>query len=117
MRPDHAQALTRPGLYVFRFFAVRNVDVGEIARLSREAWTTFESTNAYRAEPQGLFCQRDRRDANGVMLLCTWYDGLESWQTSREPPPEAAENFRRRHALTHGTIAYATRLIPPPGRG
>jgi hypothetical protein len=45
------------------------------------------------------------------MLLCTWYDGLESWQLSREPAPEAATNFRRRHALTLGTIAYATRLI------
>jgi hypothetical protein len=111
VRPDTPRALTRPGLYVFRFFDVDHADVDEIARLSFDAWTTFESTSAYRAEPQGLFCQRDRRAANGIMLLCTWYDGLESWQTSREPPPEAAANFRRRHTLTRGTIAYATRLI------
>ena len=103
--------LTRPGLYVFRFFDVNNADVDEIAQLSREAWTTFESTASYRAEPQGLFCLTRSTAAAGLMLLCTWYDGLESWQVSREPPPEAAENFRRRHALTYGTIAYATRLI------
>jgi len=60
---------------------------------------------------EGLFRLRDRSVAAGLMLLCTWYDGLESWQVSREPPPEAAENFRRRHALTRATIAYATRLI------
>jgi hypothetical protein len=45
------------------------------------------------------------------MLLLTWYDGLGSWQTSRQPAPDARENFRRRHALTAGTIAYATRLL------
>ena len=27
------------------------------------------------------------------------------------PTPEATDNFRRRHALTQGTIAYATRLL------
>lgn len=110
-RPADLRPLTRPGLYVFRFFDVRNADVDAIVALSREAWTTFESTQSYRAEPQGLFCQNDRRAARGVMLLCTWYDGFESWQASRAPPPEAAANFRRRHALTQGTIAYATRLI------
>jgi len=111
VRPRETTPLTRPGLYVFRFFDVRNADVDEIARLSFEAWTTFEASDAYRAEPQGLFCQRDTNAPTGVMLLCTWYDGLESWQTSRSPAPAATENFRRRHQLTAGTIAYATRLI------
>ncbi len=112
VRPNDTRPLTRPGLYVFRFFDVRNADVDEIVRLSSQAWMTFEATDAYRAEPQGLFCQSDRRAARGIMLLCTWYDGFESWQVSRAPPPEAADNFRRRHALTTATIAYATNLIP-----
>lgn len=112
VRPTDREAPTRPGLYVFRFFDVNNVDVDEIAGLSLEAWTTFETHAAYRAQPQGLFCQNERNDARGIMLLCTWYDGLESWQTSRSPPPEAADNFRRRHELTFGTIAYAANLVP-----
>jgi hypothetical protein len=111
VRPEADRALTRPGLYVFRFFDIDNADIDEIARLSLDAWTTFESTCSYQAEAQGLFRLRNRRAASGLMLLCTWYDGLESWQASREPPPEAAANFRRRHDLTRGTIAYATRLI------
>jgi hypothetical protein len=111
VRPLDRKPLERPGLYVFRFFDVRHADVDEIARLSFEAWTTFEASDAYRAEPQGLFCEAEQRSATGVMLLCTWYDGLESWQASRTPAPAAAENFRRRHALTAGTIAYATRHI------
>ena len=110
-RPTDTRQLTRPGLYVFRFFDVRNADVDEIVALSTQAWTTFESSGSYQSQPQGLFCPSDRRSTRGVMLLCTWYDGLESWQTSRAPPPEAAANFRRRHLLTQGTIAYATRLI------
>ena len=84
-----------------------------IAALSKEAWTTFEDTDDYRAEPQALFCQRDRSQKEGRMLLLTWYDGLESWQTSRQPAPAATQNFRRRHQLTRGTIAYATRLLTP----
>ncbi len=98
---------------MFRFFDVRNADVEEIAALSNEAWITFEDTDAYAAEPQALFCQADRSEERGVMLLLTWYDGLVSWQTSRKPAPESRENFQRRHALTAGTIAYATRLVEP----
>jgi hypothetical protein len=112
VRPTDREPPTRPGLYVLRFFDVSNADVDEIARLSLEAWTTFETTDAYRAQPQGLFCQNDRNDARGIMLLCTWYDGLESWQTSRSPPAQAADNFRRRQQLTFGTIAYAANLVP-----
>ncbi len=111
VRPKDARPLTREGLYVFRFFEVAHRDVEEIAALSAEAWKTFENVDAYRAEPQGLFCQRDRSAERGRMLLLTWYDGLNSWQASRQSPPPARENFGKRHALTTGTIAYATRLV------
>ena len=111
VRPTDRTSLTREGLYVFRFFDVAHRDVEEIAALSQTAWTSFETVDAYRAEPQGLFCQRDCSDERGRMLLLTWYDGLNSWQSSRRPPEEARQNFQRRHALTAGTIAYATRLI------
>lgn len=111
VRPQHFAPLTRKGLYVFRFFDVKNADVQKIAGLSAEAWTTFEDTDAYAAEPIALFCEADRSKPGGVMLLLTWYDGLESWQTSRQPSPEARKRFRQRHELTAGTIAYATRLV------
>lgn len=113
VRPVAFEPRGRPGLYVFRFFDVAHHDVDEIARLSNEAWTTFESADSYAAEPQALFAQADRSTEDGVMLLVTWYDGLESWQTSRAPAPAALENFRRRRELTQGTIAYATQLVAP----
>jgi hypothetical protein len=113
VRPVDAAPCDRPGLYVFRFFEVSNRDVDEIVRLSNEAWTTFENTDAYRAEPQGLFRQQDLSADKGQMLLVTWYDGLESWQTSRRPAPEAMQNFLRRRELTFGTRALATRLVQP----
>ena len=111
VRPTSAAPLTREGLYVFRFLDVANADVEEIASLSAQAWRTFESSGDYRAKAQGLFCQRDRSDVRGRMLLLTWYDGLNSWQTSRQPPAEAGSLFQRRRKLTSGTIAYATRLV------
>jgi len=106
-----ARRLGRPGLYVFRFFDVATADVNEVVRLSNEAWTTFESTDRYAAEPQGLFAPLDPSEERGRMLLLTWYDGFTSWETSRSPAPAARENFQRRQRLTQGTIAYATRLI------
>ncbi|MGE0624061.1 MAG: hypothetical protein AB7I04_04910 [Pseudomonadales bacterium] len=111
VRPDGTAPCDRPGLYVFRFFRVRDQDVDEVAALSREAWETFENTDAYRAEPQGLFRSAVPSATWGRMLLVTWYDGLESWQTSRRPAPEATENFQRRRGLTDGTVALATRLV------
>lgn len=113
VRPVDATPCDEPGLYVFRFFEVRNADADEIARLSNEAWTTFENTDAYQAEPQGLFRQQDLSAPRGRMLLVTWYDGLASWQTSRRPAPEAMENFLRRRELTFGTEALAARLVEP----
>ncbi len=111
VRPTSEAPLGRDGLYVFRFFEVANKDIEEIAALSKEAWETFEASDDYSAEPQALFRQADRSSDRGRMLLLTWYDGLASWQSSRNPHPKAREIFRRRHALTEGTIAYATRLL------
>jgi hypothetical protein len=111
-RPRSVRPLTPEGLYVFRFFDVAAAHVDEIVALSREAWETFERTDRYAARPEGLFRPHgDGQDA-GRMLLLTWYDGFGSWQTSRSPAPEARRNFLRRHELTGGTVALATRLLP-----
>ncbi|MGH1493804.1 MAG: hypothetical protein ACRBK7_31155 [Acidimicrobiales bacterium] len=111
VRPTESSALTQPGLYVLRFFDVGNGDVEEVARLSSEAWVSFTDADDYRAEPQALFRQVDHRGDRGKMLLVTWYEGFDSWQTSRAPAPEARDNFLRRRQLTAGTTAYATRLV------
>ncbi|MCY3860140.1 MAG: hypothetical protein OXG25_14660 [Gammaproteobacteria bacterium] len=111
VRPTDYESRTREGLYVFRFFDVRNSDVEKIAQLSKTAWETFEVSDAYQAIPQALFCEQDRSNEFGKMLLCTWYDGLNSWQVSRAPAPEATENFRARAQLTLKATPYATRLI------
>jgi len=111
VRPTSETPLSREGLYVFRFFEVAHRDVDQIAALSKQAWESFESTSDYAAEPKALFCQADRSSERGRMLLLTWYDGFESWLTSRNPHPDARENFLRRRDLTTGTVAYATRLL------
>ena len=100
VRPTEDAPRTREGLYVFRFFEVDHKDVDEIAALSFDAWKDFETADVYAGEPQGLFCQQDRSAPTWRMPLCTWYDGLDSWQASRTPPGEARANFRRRQALT-----------------
>ena len=111
VRPTSPSPLSRKGLYVFRFFEIANKHVEEIAALSLEAWETFEDTSDYSAEPQGLFCQADRSSDRGRMMLLTWYDGFDSWLTSRAPDPKAQDIFMRRHKMTESTVAYATRLL------
>jgi hypothetical protein len=110
-RPTDTEPCSEQGLYVFRRFMVSEQHVAEVVALSKQAWETFEGSADYAAEPQGLFCPSV--DAEGVvrMMLVTWYDGFDSWETSRQPAPEARENFQRRHALTHSTYAVATRLV------
>ena len=111
VRPTEDRMRDKEGLYVFRTFSVYHKDVEEIAALSKEAWTTFETADEYNAIPQALFCQNDRSAHQGTMLLVTWYDGLNSWQTSRQPPDPAGRNFRSRGQLTLSTKAIATRLV------
>lgn len=114
-RPLTGEPPTRPGVYVHRLFGVDAADVDRFVALSQEAWTTFETTRDYKAEPQGLFRLRDHPAMGGQMLLVTWYDRLESWERSRTPPPEAEANFRQRAMLTKVSLAYATRLVGTPG--
>ena len=113
--PEGFEPRSRPGLYVFRFFRVVDEDVDEIAALSKHAWETFENSTAYAAEPQALFRPCAGEGGEGRMLLVTWYDGFQSWETSRRPAPEAMANFRQRRKLTRGTLALATRLLEMAG--
>jgi hypothetical protein len=111
-RPRTLRPLGEAGLYVFRFFDVSPRHVEEVVRLSRQAWETFERTDRYAARPEALFREADQSRDPGRMLLLTWYDGFASWETSRAPAPEARSNFLRRHELTAGTVALATRRLP-----
>jgi len=45
------------------------------------------------------------------MLLVTWYQDLSVWEASRQPAPEARENFQRRHQLTLSALPIATTLL------
>lgn len=111
VRPETFEPIEEDGLYVFRFFDVASDAVDEIVELSADAWTTFEADEDYLAEVQGLFREADPADDREIMMLVTWYEDLASWETSRTPPSEARERFQRRHELTDGSIAIATRLV------
>ncbi|MDY7099763.1 MAG: hypothetical protein S0880_01120 [Actinomycetota bacterium] len=113
-RPREFAPVDEDGVYVFRFFDVASDVVDEVVELSTEAWTTFEDDDAYEAEVQGLFREAEPEDEREVMMLVTRYADLASWETSRTPSPVAMDLFRRRHELTAGAIAIATRPIPTP---
>ena len=110
VRPTDHVARTEPGVYVFRWFKVRNKDVDEIAALSEQAWRTFEA--GFDTAVQGLFAEAERETDNneGTMLLITWYRDLSVWQDSRQPATEARELFKKRHQLTKEARPIATRL-------
>jgi len=108
-RPLEFEPLSRPGLYVWRFFDIAASDVEEFVTLSTTAWRSFETDAEFASHPYGLF--RSPEQAGSVsMTLVTWYDSLASWERSRSPGDEARENFRRRGVLTQESIAFATRL-------
>jgi len=119
VRPVSLEPPDKAGIYVHRLFGVDAVNVERFVALSNEAWQTFENSGEYESQPQGLFQQRNHPKEDGLMLLVTWYDRLESWERSRTPPPEAAANFGERRLLTKRSIAYATRLTGtnPAARG
>jgi hypothetical protein len=114
LRPSSRASLEKPGIYVFRFFSVLPENQAEFVELSGDAWTSFEGAHDYAAEPQGLFneVREPGNDPALDMLLVTWYDSLQSWQTSRSPADSARARFVRRHQLTQRTVALATTLLP-----
>lgn len=112
VRPQGRGPCDRPGIYVFRFFTVNAADVNEFVELSTAAWTTFEDADSYAAQPMGLF--REISDSEQLdMLLVTWYDSLQSWQTSRQFDANSRTQFMQRQKLTRSTVALATMLMPP----
>lgn len=109
VRPEVHEKRSKPGIYVFRWFKIRNKDVDEIARLSNAAWQTFEA--GFDTEVQGLFAEVNRDPELGTMLLITWYKNLAVWQDSRAPDKAAKDFFMKRHELTIEATPIATRLI------
>jgi hypothetical protein len=83
--------------------------------LSSAAWKTFEGADSFSAQPMGLFAPADAgsADQESVLSLLTWYPDFASWETSREPDPEARKRFLARRNLTRTTSAIATRLRLP----
>lgn len=114
VRPQTHAPRQTPGVYVFRWFSVANRSIEEIARLSGEAWPTFEGS--FETEVQGLFREQGAAEGNpddtSTMLLITWYRDLSVWEVSRHPPQEARDNFIRRHQLTLSATPIATTLMP-----
>ena len=111
VRPLTDTARTKPGIYVFRWFKIKNKYVDEIANLSNQAWETFEA--GFDTEVQGLFAEADRSTEDGTMVLNTWYKNLTAWEESRLPDQAARDLFMRRHQLTIEAIPIATRLYLP----
>jgi hypothetical protein len=108
VRPHIHEPRQRAGLYVFRWFWVNSKDVDTIARLSEQAWVTFEG--GFDTEIQGLFAEQDPGQSECRMLLLTWYKDFSVWQNSRKPPREAMDRFVARHALTLEALPIATQL-------
>ncbi len=106
LRPLAHQPRNKPGVYVFRWFSVEPESVDDIVSLSGAAWPSFEADFA--AEIQGLFVEDS--EAPSQMLLITWYQDLQAWQASRQPSPDARENFLKRHKLTKRALPIATEL-------
>ncbi len=106
VRPVEFVECAKSGIYVFRWFEVSDDRIAEVVRLSNEAWTSFEG--GFDTEIQGLFTV----DGQGRyrMVLVTWYRDLSVWQASREPAPEAKQNFVARQALLTSARPIATRL-------
>lgn len=115
VRPQSAEPLEHPGIYVFRDFWLPMAAIDEAVELSSAAWQTFEGADSFSAQPMGLFAPADvaSADQEGVLSLLTWYPDFASWETSREPDPEARQRFLARRNLTRTTSAIATRLRLP----
>ena len=107
IRPVEHKAASKSGVYVFRWFSVATEHVDEIVRLSGDAWPGFESS--FNTEVQGLFVEEAKQPDK--MLLITWYENLNVWQESRQPPTHSRENFIRRHQLTRKALPVGTYLV------
>lgn len=115
VRPQDAQPLERPGIYVFRDFWLPNAAIDEAVQLSSTAWQTFEDAESFSAEPMGLFAPAEpaAADQESMLSLLTWYPDFRSWEVSRDPDPAARQRFLARRNLTRTTSAIATRLRLP----
>jgi hypothetical protein len=111
-RPLTPEPPAMPGIYVFRDFALNRKDIQEVVALSSAAWQTFETGDNYQAQPIGLFAPLNPEE-ECLMHLLTWYPDFNSWQNSRESDSQALQRFSARRAITHSTIAVATRLDVP----
>ncbi|HKC51596.1 MAG TPA: NIPSNAP family protein [Myxococcota bacterium] len=106
VRPTQPAAPTRPGVYAFRTFEIRDTDSAEFASLSERAWPGFEAS--YDVEIIGLWKSLDLRAPEARFHLLTRYASLATWEASRADA--GRPEFARRHELTRRTWVVTTTL-------
>lgn len=116
LRPTGRDAPKPGGIYVHRWFTVRESSLPEFLRLSAQGWSDFEQR--FDANIFGLFraeqTSADRTAGVVRLLLLTRYGSHAVWEASRDPTTAAMKSFARRQALTLDTGAVSTVLVPPP---
>ena len=86
VRPQTPAPLTRAGVYVFRDFWLPYEHLEEAVMLSSSAWQTFETAEAFAAEPMGLFAPAWELPASQEcqLHLLTWYPDFTPMGNSRQ---------------------------------
>ncbi|MFI5316885.1 MAG: hypothetical protein ACHQ6T_14385 [Myxococcota bacterium] len=106
VRPVALAPPTRPGVYAFRSFEIRDSDSAEFASLSERAWPGFEGS--YDADIIGLWKSLDVRAPDARFHLLTRYASLATWEVSRADV--GRPEFARRHKLTRATRVVTATL-------
>ena len=106
VRPVQVTPPTRPGVYAFRRFEIRDSDSAEFESLSARAWPDFEASHD--AEIVGLWKSLDVRAPDARYHLLTRYASLATWEKSRADTGKP--EFARRHQLTRATVVVTAVL-------
>lgn len=107
VRPTSPAGPTRPGVYAFRRFEIRDTDSAEFEDLSARAWPDFEASHD--AQIIGLWKSLDVRGPDARYHLLTRYASLAVWETSRRDT--GRPEFARRHKLTRATVVVTATLV------
>ncbi len=112
--PRDSIPCTRNGIYMHRWFEMRDTDWKEFLDLSTDVWPDAE--DAYGSKIIGFWRSRDAPAPMARALLITYYPNMAAWERSRSEnarTPEEKATWRtlsRRHQLIESTVATTMKL-------
>ena len=109
VRPIDPTPIERGGFFVFRWLRLVPGSIPEWTDLCNQTWPNFQRDA--KSECLAVWQAQTTNKQVEQVLMCTWYEDLSAWESSREVDPGDAPKWRRRAEMEYNHWGIGARRL------